>query len=179
MKQRLPRSHPGTPERASGLNIWVKSHERQEDMNFCDLLPLERRRVNSIWPRTSVRRGFPRGSVRKEPACSVGDVGLIPGSGISGHGNLPQYSCQENPMNKGVWQVTVRRVAKSRTRLKRLSTRLVKSKYEQKRMSFWVQREPHPVAPAPSLLPLCPTAIACLTSGSAQGRWAFKTLSPG
>ena len=42
----------------------------------------------------------------------------IPGGG---HGNPLQYSCLENPMDGGAWRATVRKVAKSRTRLKRLS----------------------------------------------------------
>ena len=45
---------------------------------------------------------------------------MIPGSGRSprwGHGNPLQYSCLENPMDRGAWQVTVHRVAKSWTRL--------------------------------------------------------------
>ena len=56
-------------------------------------------------------------------ARDLKDAGSIPGSGRSpggGHGN-PQYSCQENPMDRGAWQDTVHRVAKSRTRLKCLS----------------------------------------------------------
>ena len=39
-----------------------------------------------------------------------------------GHGNPLQYSCPENPADRGTWQATVHRVAKSQTRLKRLST---------------------------------------------------------
>ena len=60
----------------------------------------------------------------------VRDVGLIPGSGRSsgeGHGNPLQYSCVENPMNRGGWRATVHGVAKSQTRLKRLSTRALTS----------------------------------------------------
>ena len=52
-------------------------------------------------------------------------MGLIPGSGRSpggGHGHPLQYSCLENPMDKGAWRATVHRVAKSLTWLKRLST---------------------------------------------------------
>ena len=44
--------------------------------------------------------GFPGGSEGKASACSAGDLGSIPGSGISleeGNGNLLQYSCLENP----------------------------------------------------------------------------------
>ena len=51
--------------------------------------------------------------------------GLIPGSGRSsggGHGNPLHYSCLENPMDRGAWQVTVHGVTKSQTRLERLST---------------------------------------------------------
>ena len=52
----------------------------------------------------------PGGSVGKESACNALDLGLIPGSGISpeeGNGNLLQYSCLENPMDRGAWQATV------------------------------------------------------------------------
>ena len=43
-------------------------------------------------------------------------MGSIPGLGRSlggGSGNLLQYSCQENPMDRGAWQVTVHRIAES------------------------------------------------------------------
>ena len=46
----------------------------------------------------------------KESACNAGDPGLIPGSGRSpgeGHGNPLQYSCLENPMDRGAWQAAV------------------------------------------------------------------------
>ena len=52
------------------------------------------------------------------------DVGSISGSERSpggGHGNPIQYSCLENPMDRGAWQTTVHRVAKSETQLKQLS----------------------------------------------------------
>ena len=61
----------------------------------------------------------------KESSCDAGDVGLIPGlerSSGGGHGNPFQYSCLENPMDRGAWQATVHWVTQSRTRLKRLST---------------------------------------------------------
>ena len=44
------------------------------------------------------------------------DAVSVPGSGRSpggGHGNLLQYSCLENPMDKGAWQATFNRGAKS------------------------------------------------------------------
>ena len=64
--------------------------------------------------------GFPGGSAAKNLPASAGDVGLIPGLGISsggGNGNPLQYSCVENPMDRGAWQATVPGVTKSWTRL--------------------------------------------------------------
>ena len=51
-------------------------------------------------------------------AGDIRDVGSIPGPGRSpggGHGNSLQYSCLENPMDRGAWQATVHRVAQSWT----------------------------------------------------------------
>ena len=59
-----------------------------------------------------------RGSDSKESTCNAGDAGLIPGLGRSpgeGHGNALQYSCLENPMNRGARQSTVHGLAKSQT----------------------------------------------------------------
>ena len=66
--------------------------------------------------------------VVKNPPANAGDIrnaGSIPGSGRSpegGNGNPPQYSCLENPMDREAWWATVHKIAKSQTRLKRLST---------------------------------------------------------
>ena len=57
--------------------------------------------------------------------CDTGDVGSIPGSGRSPggrHGNPLQYSCLENPRDRGDWRATVHGVTKSQTGLKWLST---------------------------------------------------------
>ena len=54
----------------------------------------------------------------------VRDTGLIPGLGRSpggGYGNPLQYSCLENPMDRGAWQATVQRVAKCQIQLKWVS----------------------------------------------------------
>ena len=54
--------------------------------------------------------GFPGSSDGKESACKVGDPSLIPGSRRSrgeGNGYPLQYSCLENPMDKGAWLVAV------------------------------------------------------------------------
>ena len=60
----------------------------------------------------------------KNSLANAGDVrnmGSVPQSGRSpggGHGNLHQYSCLENSMDRGAWRATVRRVKKSWTWLK-------------------------------------------------------------
>ena len=62
--------------------------------------------------------------VKKIPAANAGDVGSIPGSGRfpgEGNGNPFQYSCLENPMDRGAWQATVHGVAKSQTQQEGLS----------------------------------------------------------
>jgi hypothetical protein len=49
-------------------------------------------------------------SVVKNPSANVEEAGLFPGSGRSpgkGNGNPLQYSCLENPMDRGAWQTTV------------------------------------------------------------------------
>ena len=59
--------------------------------------------------------GLPSGSVVKNLPVNAGDTGLIPGSGISpgeGNGNPLQYSCLENPMDRGAWRGIVHEVAK-------------------------------------------------------------------
>ena len=65
-------------------------------------------------------RGFSGGSVVRNPPANAGDTSLIPVLGRSpggGHDNPLQYSCLENPMDRGAWQVSVHRVAKSWIRL--------------------------------------------------------------
>ena len=74
---------------------------------------------------TPVFLGFPGGSKGKESTCNVGDLGSIPESGRSlgrGHGNSLQYSCLENPMDRGAWRATVHGVSKSQTRLSEMDT---------------------------------------------------------
>ena len=59
------------------------------------------------------RDPFPGASEVKASASNVGNPGLIPGSGRSpgeGNGNPLQYSCLENPMDRGAWQATVHEV---------------------------------------------------------------------
>ena len=68
--------------------------------------------------------GLPNGSNSKEStyyAGDTGDEGSIPGSGRSpggNNGNPFQYSCFNNPLDRGVWRATVHRAVKSQTRLR-------------------------------------------------------------
>ena len=58
---------------------------------------------------------FPGGSAGKESACTAGDPGSVLGLGRSpgkGNGNPLQYSCLEDPMDRGAWQATVHGVAR-------------------------------------------------------------------
>ena len=57
-------------------------------------------------------RPFPSDSHSKESDCNAGDLCLIL---LEGNGNPLQYSCLENPMDRGAWQATVHGVTKSRT----------------------------------------------------------------
>ena len=64
--------------------------------------------------------GFPGDSVVNNPPANAGDSGSISGSGRSpgeGHDNPLQYSCLENPMNRGAWWTIAHGVAKSQMRL--------------------------------------------------------------
>ena len=59
--------------------------------------------------------GFPGGLVVNNPPANSEDVGSIPGSGTfpgEGNGNPLQYSCLENPTDRGAWQATIHGVAK-------------------------------------------------------------------
>ena len=74
----------------------------------------------AFYSRESVYQLYAGGLDGKESACNVGDMGLITGLGKSpgeGNANPIQYSCLENPMDRGAWQATVHRIAGSQTRV--------------------------------------------------------------
>ena len=63
-----------------------------------------------------MRWGFPGGSDSIESTCNAGHLGSIPGSGRSpgeGNGYPLQYSCLENPKERGAWWVTAHGFAKT------------------------------------------------------------------
>ena len=77
-------------------------------------------KIFRIYVSILVLLGFLGGVVLKNPPPNAGDMGSIPGLGMSfgvGNGNPLQYSCQENSMDRGVWRAKVHGVAKSRTQL--------------------------------------------------------------
>ena len=78
----------------------------------------------------------------KNPPAKAGDirtVGLIPGSGRSGggHGNPPQLSCLENPMERGAWWAMAHRVLKSWKWLNHLSMHSLTLKVIQSILGDW------------------------------------------
>ena len=75
--------------------------------------------------------GFPDGSGIKNPPANTGDPGSIPVSRRSpgvGNGNLLQYSCWENPVNRGAWRAAAHEVANSWRRLSTPSGYFIKLK---------------------------------------------------
>ena len=96
-------------------------------MNWCDpwsaasQAPLSFPISQSLLKFMSFELGFPGDSDSKESACNVGDSGLISGSGRSpgegsgrspgeGNGYAIQYSCLENSMDRGAWQLHLRQI---------------------------------------------------------------------
>ena len=88
--------------------------------------PMEIAEGSRFW--LSGRRGASPGGIRhltggsdsKESACNAGDPDLIPESGRSpggGNGDPLQYSCLENPTDRGAWGATLHGITKSQTRL--------------------------------------------------------------
>ena len=72
--------------------------------------PLKSQRIFCIFVLFMCCKGFPSGSVIKNPPANAGDTGSIPGSGRSpgeGNGSPLQFSCLENPMDRGAWWATV------------------------------------------------------------------------
>ena len=64
----------------------------------------------------SLRQDFPDGTEVKNLPANAVDMGSIPGLGRSlegGTGNPLQYSCQENPIDRGTWWATVSGVVKT------------------------------------------------------------------
>ena len=99
-------------------------------------------------------------------ACSISGSGRSPGGG---HGNPLQYSCLENPMDRGAWWAIVHRITKSWTRLKQLSTHTCRV-YKEVNNSIR-ERTYNPIKNGQRLrIGMCPRR--CINSS-----WHMKTLS--
>ena len=82
------------------------------------VLPEASTHISPLGKRISLLWGFPGDTVVKNPPVNAGHRGSISRSGRSpgvGNASLLQYSCRENPMDRGAWQATVHRVMKSWT----------------------------------------------------------------
>ena len=80
--------------------------------------PLVCQWTKQIWHSQSME--IPCGSDSEESARNAGDLGSVPGLGRSpgeGNGYPLQYSCLENPMDRGVWWVTIHGISESQTQL--------------------------------------------------------------
>ena len=109
--------HPDPEEEALGEHV----DSLAGTMEVIDFLFLSFRDNYCIYENA---KRLPRELSGKESNCQAGDMGSIPRWGRSpgeGNGNPFQYSCLENPMDRGAWKATVHRVADSDT-TKRLST---------------------------------------------------------
>ena len=97
------------------------------------------RREIVIIPFYRLKKGLPSWLDSKESLCSAGNPGLVPELGRSpgeGNGNRLQYSCLENPMDRGAWQATVHNIAKSRTRLSNSHTQMKKLRLRNPKQQF-------------------------------------------
>ena len=106
----------------ASINMVEKPHMLQSIWDASDTTSGEGASgVLGVAPR---HEGFSGSSDGEESACNAGAPGSNPGSGRSlggGQGNRLQYSCLENPMDRGAWRAMVHRVTKSWTQLKRFS----------------------------------------------------------
>ena len=107
----------GRGDQCSCFRMWQKIVEWETNLA---LFSLKYPQFSSRYLVFKATRGFPGGPDSKESACNAGYPGLIPRLGRSlGEGNsYPfQYSCLENPMDRGSWWATVHGVTKSQTQL--------------------------------------------------------------
>ena len=99
---------------------WLDDIIDSMDMSLSKLREIVKDREASVSAVHGVTRASQVVLVVRHPLANVrdvGDVGLISGLGRSpggGHGNPLQYSCLENPMDRGAWRAAVHGVTKRR-----------------------------------------------------------------
>ena len=87
-----------------------KTQQWPQDWKWPVFVPIPKKGNAKEWPKKRCS------SVSKESACKAGDPGLIPGlwrSPGEENGNPLQYSCLENPMDRGAWQTIVHEVTRA------------------------------------------------------------------
>ena len=95
------------------LSVWSYNITAEQKLKNGSV-PIKEKHLKLLY---SVLRGFPNGSVVKNPPADARDTGLVSGSGRSpriGNCNLFQYSCLQNSVDRGAWQSAVHGVTKSR-----------------------------------------------------------------
>ena len=105
------------------LGVWVSEHtfptNSQVSKSAAQRLPCLAHHLSEFNSHLENWAGLPRWiSGKKNLPANAGNMGSIPGSGRSpgeGNGNPLQYSCLENPRDRGAWRTTVHGVAKSWT----------------------------------------------------------------
>ena len=103
-------------------HVWLNHQSLELIQPPASLFSLEVRRIG-LKAQPSDHQGLPGGRVLKNlpaNAGASGNAGLIPGLGRShwvGNGDLAQYSCLKNAMDRGGWWIRVHGVTKSQTRL--------------------------------------------------------------
>ena len=88
------------------LSFFFKISQILSTLRECNLLQNMKRKWYDFYQSLK----FNQSLHGKESACKTGDSGSIPGEG---YGNQLQYSCLENPLDRGTWQATAHRLAKS------------------------------------------------------------------
>ena len=116
----------------------------------------------------------------------VRDVGSIPGfRRFPGgrHGNPLQYSCLENPMDRGAWKAAVHRATQSQTRLKQLSMKHARTAVHQAPLSVefsrqeWVALPPPGDLPPPGTEPMSPALSGGLYHRATSGSQIWVCIS--
>ena len=101
---------------------WVSANsgrQRNDREGWCTVVCRKNSALVHVCPMSymgHIYMGFPGGSDSKEYPCNAGDLGLIAALGrspLEGNGNPLQYSCLENPTDRGAWWATAHGVAES------------------------------------------------------------------
>ena len=119
------------PSQPGSSSSWTRDESERQDSGWDHFLLV----FTWNWTDLCYSRVSQVALVVKNLPANAGDVkgtGSIPGSERfpgGGNGSPPQYSCVENPMDRGAWWATIHRVTKSRTRLKQLSMYMSQSRW--------------------------------------------------